>query len=305
MSYPLSIVVIMPTISLIIITRETKQRFALCMAAVSAHRPAADEVIVVLDDANTPDPLKASAAGLLPEHRIVQGRGQGRAAARNDGARTARGDALLFLDGDMLTASDFIAQYLKVLATSGGFIRGRVRELLGAATCGDLAAGGPGFPAAKISHLRVSGFSRVGYRTSSNLLEQAVDARFIDGDNVIPAWVASAGANFMVARNIWIMLGGQNECFGQQWGCEDLEFSYRVAAKLGIVAFAKDAIGYHLSHPQPSRWADHKANLDLFVELHSDRSVRALSHLLASNGSLDRYRAALADSAKQRPAASR
>ncbi|MBR0865886.1 glycosyltransferase family 2 protein [Bradyrhizobium diazoefficiens] len=283
----------MTTISFVIISREAKQRLALCIAAVGAHQPAADEVVIVLDDPTTPEPPIASSATLVSEYRIVRGRGQGRAAARNDGARAAHGDALLFLDGDMLTASDLIAQYVKAFATSRGFVRGRVRELLGAASCSDLAVGGPGFPAAKISELRAVGFSKVGYRTSSNLLEQAVEARFIDGDESIPAWIASAGANFMIARDIWIMLGGQNECFGRQWGCEDLEFSYRASEQLGTMTYAEDAVGYHLSHSQPDRWVDHKATLDLFVKLHSDRSVRALSYLLASNGSLDRYRAAL------------
>lgn len=97
----------------------------------------------------------------------------------------------------------------------------------------------------------------------------------------------------MVRRSTWADLGGQDERFGRDWGCEDLEFAYR-AAKVGPIAFAADAVGYHLAHVQPGRWGAHARTHELFLDLHPGPAVAALPCLLAPDGSLQRYRAALA-----------
>jgi GT2 family glycosyltransferase len=253
-------------------------------------------LIVVFDDPNATALPDLGVHGSALRRRIIRGRGMGRAAARNDGAQAAQGDVLLFLDGDMLTPSSLVASHRQALAEGHGFVRGRVRELLGAAICTDPAIGGPGFPAVRPPDLEKNGFSPNGYRIASNQLEQAIDAHFVEGDAAIPSWIASAGANFSVVHEVWDRLGGQNEQFGTRWGCEDLEFSYRAASRIGEIAFAPAAIGYHLSHPQPARWSDHKTSLDFFLGLHPDPAVQALEHLLASDGTLQRYRAALSRS---------
>lgn len=279
--------------SLIVITREAGPRLEYCLAAVGAHRPPAEELVVVFDDPGAPAIPERFMKSTLGKPNIVRGRGIGRAAARNDGARAARGDILVFIDGDMLTPPNLIASHRRALDCSDGVVRGRIKELLGAAACRDLAIGGAGFPALSYSALATNGFAPNGYRVRSNLLEQGVEARFVQNETTIPSWLASAGANFSISRDLWDALGGQNERFGRYWGCEDLEFSYR-AARNGRIEFAPDAIGYHLSHGQPSRWSDHRKTLDLFFELHPDPAVQALEHLLAIDGSLRRYRVALA-----------
>jgi GT2 family glycosyltransferase len=283
------------SVSLIVITRDVGFRLAACLAAVNAHAPPADELILVLDAPDHVGLPQYTFGWKQPLPRLVRGRAMGRAAARNDGARVASCDGLVFLDGDMLTAPDFLAGHREALKASGGFVRGRVRELLGAAICADLEAGGHDFPALSLCDLADRGFSAEPYRTAANTLEQAVEARFINGDQNIPQWLASAGANFTVRRDIWFDLGGQDERFGLHWGCEDLEFSYRICKRLGAVVFAADAAGYHLSHRQPNRWLEHERTLAIFHALHPDRAVGALRHLLSNGGSLQRYQAALAE----------
>jgi GT2 family glycosyltransferase len=281
------------SVSLVVITREISFRLEACLAAVSAHDPAADEIVLLLDAPRMSAAPNFTYGGRAPRPRLFWGREQGRAAARNDGARAATGTDLIFLDGDMLTPPDFISRHRAALA-QGGYVRGRVRELIGAAVCADLAVGGIGFPPLSLEQLAANGFSPDAYRTTANTLEQAIEARFLHGEGRIPQWLASAGANFSLGRKLWTELAGQDERFGSKWGCEDLEFAYRTSRSGAKITFAADAIAYHLSHPQPARWEEHGRTLEIFREIHSDPDIANLHHLLSNDGDLNRYRAALA-----------
>lgn len=273
-------------VSLIIITHVLGERQQLCLAAIAAHRPAADETILVIDSDADTTAVGFEAAGV----RKIVGRRAGRAAARNDGAKAAEGDILLFVDGDILTAPDFIARHLAAQANGHSFTRGRIRELIAAAARPSLAAAGPGFPGLVASRLAREGFTPEGFRQSASLLEAAVEVRHIEGLTKVPDWIASAGANFSVARNLWQALGGQEERFGRSWGCEDLEFAYRVAREGTHIHFVPEATAWHLSHSQPNRWRAHAHALALFQQLHEgDPQIGMLGKLLAEGGSLAAY----------------
>jgi GT2 family glycosyltransferase len=84
-----------------------------CLAALSRSAPADSEILVV-DDASTDDTsARTEAAGFRVLRRSANG---GPGAARNDGARAARGQILLFVDADVVVAPDAIDRVLRAFA---------------------------------------------------------------------------------------------------------------------------------------------------------------------------------------------
>jgi glycosyltransferase involved in cell wall biosynthesis len=82
---------------------------ARCLAALATQEAETPFEIVVVDDGPAErDPLVVDG----PRVRVIDGGGRGAAAARNAGARAARGDVLLFLDDDLVPAPDLVRRHL-------------------------------------------------------------------------------------------------------------------------------------------------------------------------------------------------
>lgn len=83
------------------------------------------ETIVVIDGStdNTTNSLK-SKVWQLQELRILEQENQGRAGARNMGAKLANGELLIFFDDDLIIPRETIAWYLKAFATDASAIHG-------------------------------------------------------------------------------------------------------------------------------------------------------------------------------------
>ena len=98
-------------VSVVVPAREVDQALELCLENLTRTSPAPGETIVVLD--GCPDRDLAARFGVrvvaLPVRR-------GPAAARNAGARHARGDVLLFVDADVIAPPSLIAQVSGALA---------------------------------------------------------------------------------------------------------------------------------------------------------------------------------------------
>ena len=248
------------------------------------------EVVVVDDDgadAPTAAAVAGSAAGGLPV-RLVPGSGAGRAAARNTGAAVATGTTLLFLDDDILTGPGFLAAHLRLgdatpigptPSTSDRVVHGPLREL----------------PLARrlVLERPVAPFDAVATgrfgRTVENALERMVRQMAEGTTPPVAPWLACVGGNVSMPRTLWQRGGGFDETFGTVWGCEDLEFGYRLAGAGAAMCVASGAVGTHLTHVRPGRWAEHEINLTWFLALHDDPAVAALPGLLSAGGSPRRY----------------
>lgn len=113
-------------ISVVVPTRDRPAALARCLAAL-ARQQAGDELeIVVVNDGGRP--LSA------PGARIVQAGGDGPAAARNAGARAARGGVVCFTDDDCVPGPEW-ASRLAAACAGGGAAAGT--------TIADPAAGAP------------------------------------------------------------------------------------------------------------------------------------------------------------------
>jgi glycosyltransferase involved in cell wall biosynthesis len=192
------------------------------------------EVIVVEDGA---DPeMGRFVESLSPpfSHRaVVHPASRGRAATRNAGIALAQGEVVVFLDGDMEVVPGFLAAH----ASAHAGARARSRE------AGDRAV-------------------VLGNIVTAPEIRRTSFVRYIDTRGVhkiapgekIPARYFMTG-NSSVARALLRKAGGFDEDF-QEYGGEDTEMGYRLAAHGGEFTFARGAISFHLDLNSVPRMAE-------------------------------------------------
>lgn len=168
------------------------------------------EIVVVVDG---PDDGTEEQARRYGAHVLVQPH-RGPAAARNAGAACARGDVLLFLDADCEPKEDWIEQMVRPFQDPGivgvkGVFKTRQRSL-------------------------VARFAQAEYEEKEDQMCRGQYIDFID--------TGSAGYRADVFR--------ENGGFSTDLpGAEDVEFSFRLAARGYKMVLAKQAVVYH-RHPK-------------------------------------------------------
>jgi len=101
-----------PGISVIVPVRDGGEAFARCLAGLTALAPTPLEVLVVDDGSHDASAYRARGAGARV---LTLATACGPAAARNLGARHARGDVLFFVDADVVVRPDAIAHVERAL----------------------------------------------------------------------------------------------------------------------------------------------------------------------------------------------
>lgn len=100
-------------ISVVVPTRDRPEALARCLEALARQRGGEIEIVVVDD----------GGGAVAPGARVVRAGGRGPAAARNLGARAARGDVVCFTDDDCLPAPGW-AHRLAAACADGGAAAG-------------------------------------------------------------------------------------------------------------------------------------------------------------------------------------
>lgn len=95
-------------ISVIVPTRDRLQKLASLLECLGDQRTTRSFEVVVVDDGSNP-PLRLAPNGL--DCRVLRLEREERSAARNAGAREARGRLLVFLDDDLSFRSDLLEQH--------------------------------------------------------------------------------------------------------------------------------------------------------------------------------------------------
>ena len=189
------------------------------------------EIVVVDDGSATPLRRPSSPLEVRVIHR--EERGFGLARARNNGARAASHDILVFLDGDMIPGAGLLAAHA------------RWHHVVADAVTLGFRAAGPDRP--DIETIR-------GHAGS---LRELYGAREFDAWRT-PLLVRSGdltsrhdwpfrtmvGANFAMRRAFYLSVGGSDESF-TRYGGEDTELAYRAYAQGAVLVPVRDALAWH------------------------------------------------------------
>jgi len=191
-----------------------------CLDALLAQDfPIEDYEIVIVDDGSTDDTRDAVSryAGRSPEIRYCHQENQGPAAARNHGAREARGAIIMFTDDDCEPESNWISEMYRPFEESKG----------------DVCAVKGAYRTRQTS--LIAQFAQAEFENRYRKMRQAEHIDFVD----------TYAAAFK--RDVFLALHGFDTRFPVA-NNEDVEFSYRMASHGHKMVFNPEAVVFH-RHP--------------------------------------------------------
>lgn len=200
-------------VSIIVPTFNGARRIEACLDALVRQSTTRSFEIVVVDDGSTDG--TSLVVNRSPTVRLIHQANAGPAAARNRGARAARGSIILFTDDDCVPAPNWLEAMLapfidpEVMGAKGAY-RTRQTRL-------------------------VSRFVQIEYEDRYRLMRRESNIDFID----------TYSAAFR--RDRFLEMGGYDTSFPVACA-EDVELSYRMSARGWKLKFVPDAIVYH-THP--------------------------------------------------------
>lgn len=206
-----------PGVSVVVPTLNRRDAVLRLLRALErqAVPPERFEAVVVVDGSTdgTTEALESFAAPFALR-RVIQPQ-RGLAAARNAGARAARGDVVLFLDDDMEPAPGMVGAHLE---------RHRDATVLGVVGAAPIVVAHDAPP---IVRYRAAGFARKLERLAS----RRDRLEFID----------VYGGNFSIRRTRFLDAGGYDATF-KAYGHEDYELSLRLARSGERFVYEPDAL---------------------------------------------------------------
>ena len=190
-------------------------RFLDALMASLARQTFRDFETIIVDDGSTDGETPRRLAALRDRVRVIHQENRGPSAARNTGARAARGDFLFMLDCDDTVEPSFLAETVPLLCTAPDDI--------------DMV----------VTHLRLVG------------AETGVVTRYFNRFDLLFTNTLSAG--LIMRKDAWRAVGGYDETMRD--GYEDWDFSLRLAnAGYRAIEVPKPLYVYHIGDDAgPSR----------------------------------------------------
>jgi GT2 family glycosyltransferase len=200
-------------VSIVIPTYNGAHRIARTLQAIRAQTFKGNVEVIVVDDGSRD--ATAAVVGAFREVKLLSQPNLGPAAARNNGARTATGDILLFTDDDCVPQADWIERMLEafqreaVVGAKGAYLTSQ-KEL-------------------------VARFVQAEYEDK---YAKMAKHRFID-------FIDTYSAAFR--RDVFLSYNGYDTSFPTACA-EDVELSYRMRRDGMLMLFVPEAMVYH-THP--------------------------------------------------------
>ena len=259
--------------SVVVRSKDEAERLRLALTAL-ARQTAPAEIVVVNDGSTdaTPavlDELRASLDLVVVTHASARGR----SAASNAGAQAARGELLIFLDGDNVAAPDMVERHLALhLGAPRGrpapIGRGEKYHFRGTRFLQDPEAGTPRqgeeervarlapdeLARLKVTRAMILGdFDALARRAElgvypgagpRRLQELELDALRRHPDCAV-LWAAACGSNLSVRREAFLAAGGFDEAIDHN---EHRELALRLCLRGARMTHVEGARAFHLTH---------------------------------------------------------
>ncbi|MBS0412255.1 MAG: glycosyltransferase [Proteobacteria bacterium] len=291
-------------LSVVIRSKDEADRLRLTLASLEGQ-DGLDEVVAVDDGSrdHTAEVL-AEAAGRLPLSVVRHERPKGRSGASNAGARAARGEVVVFLDGDTLAGPGFVRRHRAFHAAGADRVgRGETWHLRATRFLQDPEAATPQpehaerlarTPAAEVERMRVTraqvrgDFAAVAARAEAGiypgagprLLQEIELAALRAAPDCEVLWAAACGSNLSVRREAFLAAGGFDEAIDIN---EHRELALKLCAAGRGMGLVEGADSYHLTHR--SGWRDPLKDLgweEAFFRAHPIPAVGLLAVFWAS-----------------------
>lgn len=259
-------------VTVVIAYYEAPDALALTLAALSHQTYPSDLIeVVVVDDGSEP-PLDRAALDPNLEIRVIhqEDRGFGLARARNNGAREAAGEILLFLDCDMIPEPGWAEAHARWHHAASdvltlGFRRHvEIDGVTPAAVAGAASAGG-------LAPL----FEGLAQETPEwiEVHMQRTRELTVDEDDIFRV---VTGGNLGVGKETFDAVGGYDESF-TQWGAEDTEFGFRAYTYGALLVPEREAACWHQGlgiEPDPGEARSLEEQRAKISHLIADRTFR-------------------------------
>lgn len=199
--------------SVIIPVRNGASTIKECLKAVFAQAFEQKFEVIVVDDSSTDNTVQIVKE--FPKAELLKQKALGPAVARNNGAKKAHGEIIVFTDADCIPKKNWLAEMLKpfndksVVGVQGAY-KTRQRELM-----------------ARFTQIEIE------YRYKKMLSSKRID------------WIGSYSAAYK--RSLFLELNGFNRDFRKASG-EDPDLSYSIQEKGHKIEFNPKAIVFH-QHP--------------------------------------------------------
>lgn len=285
----------MTAVSVVVPTRDQASRLEATLHAFTRQDapPGGWEIVVVNDGSSdtTADVLRAAARHL--PLRAVHTSGEGRAAARNTGVRTAEGEVVVFCDGDRAPVPGYVRAHAHAHVDGGRrVVVGDVKELY---------LSGFEERLAEIKELLTVDGEALRRRSRTPMFVKKVcDVYDTSGRTVSPVrWLSFLSGNVSLRRDLYDRVGGFDESFSG-WGLEHLELGYRLAAHGSAFLHCAAARNDHFAHGRPVGFyrASLESSAARFERKHPEVPARLLLALTLDGMSLTEFEKAVTEFAE-------
>ncbi len=261
-------------VSVIIRSKDEADRLRLTLTSLARQSMPA-EVIVVNDGSSDHTPQVLAEARTWLKFTVVNHpNAQGRSGAANAGARIAKGQVLLFLDGDTIAGPELVAKHAAAHLSSAQIVgRGETLHFRGPRFFRDPESGAPapgyekrlaGLPPGELPRMLVTrgdimeNFAGLELRAQPGIYSGAVPRRLneLEMDALMHhpdctvLWAAASGHNLSVKRDEFHRVGGFH---GQLDINEHRELALRLVQTGGRMVAIAGARSYHLTR---AGWRD-------------------------------------------------
>lgn len=279
-------------ISIIIPTFNKSSRLRLCLYFLSKINIDFNVEVIIVNDGstdNTDRVVQDQIKGFNNKYniKIIKTPNKGRACARNIGAQNAQYEIFLFLDDDIILNEDILETHRMLHANSSRIVRGKILHLPYMKSFEDPCV----LPSECNTSLKELYKNMVldlnkgadsCYRIFQKYSRETKFEKLIRKavlDNNYFKWLCFTGANTSIEKKLFYHIGEFDCKFKKTWGCEDIEFGYRICLN-NKAEFIYDAsyAAYHLDHFRANYFKEHQINMDYFIEKYpEDEKLQYLS----------------------------